>query len=412
MPGHDGVDELAGLTIGQRIQVIRERRGKSRAVVAGLVGRTDEWLKAVEKGRLHSPRLEMLLRLAEALELRDLSELVGDTALPIGLSSRTGHSAVPAIRAAIEETPLQVSADPPPDVDRLAQRTAEAWRTWHTSSTPRADVGAVLPSLLRDTQRAVRVLEGRPRRKAYATLSELYALAEQVLSWVADAPLVWLVADRGMHAAQQADDPLALAGAAWVMGNVWRTSGREAEALDLVDEAALLLEPRLDNGTDEDRGMWGALRLHAAITAARMDREGDALRYWDLGSGMAARMPDGYVHPWTAFGTPNAQIIAVSVHADLRQGGRAIDSAEALDPDSVPSIQRQAMLWLDMARSYQIRKDRVGALNLLTQGCEASVEVMACHPMARGLAGELVVSGGPMVERKARRLAARMGMTV
>jgi hypothetical protein len=240
----------------------------------------------------------------------------------------------------------------------------------------------------------------------------VYALAEQVLSWVADSPLVWLVADRGLNAAQQADDPLALAGAAWVMGNVWRTTGREGDAIELVDDAAALLEPRIANGTDQERAMWGALRLHAAITAARLDREGDALRYWDLGSAMAKQLPAGYAHPWTVFGEGNAAIIGVSVHADLRQGGRALEAAEQVDPESVPSVQRQAMLWLEMARSYQVRKDRVGALQVLSRGCDASLEVMACHPVARSLAGELVVSGGRMVERDARRLASRMGLTV
>jgi transcriptional regulator with XRE-family HTH domain len=145
MPGPEGIDELAGLPIGQRIQTIRERRGKTRAVVAGLVGRSDEWLKAVEKGRLNEPRLELLLRIAEALELRDLSELVGNMSLPISLASRASHPVVPDIRAAIEDAPLTVSSDPQPDVVELARRTAAAWRIWHTSVTPRADAGALLP---------------------------------------------------------------------------------------------------------------------------------------------------------------------------------------------------------------------------------------------------------------------------
>ncbi|WP_246869041.1 helix-turn-helix domain-containing protein [Saccharopolyspora sp. ASAGF58] len=71
-------DELAGRTIGERIQIIRERRGKSRPVVAGLVGRSAEWLKAVEKGGLHPPRWEKLVQLADALGVQDLSELTGE----------------------------------------------------------------------------------------------------------------------------------------------------------------------------------------------------------------------------------------------------------------------------------------------------------------------------------------------
>src|ERR1700680_4948612 len=60
-------DELAGKTIGERIQIIRERTGKSRPVVAGLVGRSPEWLKAIEKNRRQPPRLDMLMQLGEVL---------------------------------------------------------------------------------------------------------------------------------------------------------------------------------------------------------------------------------------------------------------------------------------------------------------------------------------------------------
>lgn len=264
------VDELAGKTIGQRIQILRERRGKSRAVVAGLVGRSEEWLKAVEKGRLQPPRLDMLVRIAEVLGIQDLQQLTGQQDIPLGLVRRAAHDAVPAIREATEEIPLVVPTDPQPDAEDLRRRVRDAWRTWHASPAPREALAGVLPELIRECQRAVRVLDGRDRRAAYAALSEVYALCEQVLAWVSDAPLVWLVADRGMLAAQQADDPLVLAGAAWVMGNVQRATGREEEALALVDEAASLLEPRLADGSDAERAMWGG----AAV--ARRDHLGAA----------------------------------------------------------------------------------------------------------------------------------------
>jgi hypothetical protein len=250
------------------------------------------------------------------------------------------------------------------------------------------------------------------RLGAEATLAEVYALAEQALAWVAETQLVWLVADRCMHAAQQADQPLALAGASWVLGNVYRVTGREDEALALVAEAAGLLEPRLnEDGADETRGMWGALQLHAAVTHAGLGREGDALHSWDQGADMAGRLPTGYAHPWTVFGRPNVDVHAVSVHAYLRKGGRAIDEAERVDPDTVPSLERRSRLWLEVARSYHQRKDTLAALTLLRRACDVSQEAMSCHPLARGIAGELVASGGRLVERDARALARSLGLT-
>ncbi len=38
------------LPVGRRIKLLRERRGLSRAVVAGLCGRSESWLKKIEQG--------------------------------------------------------------------------------------------------------------------------------------------------------------------------------------------------------------------------------------------------------------------------------------------------------------------------------------------------------------------------
>lgn len=406
------VDELAGKPIGERIRIIRTRQGKSRAAVAGLIGRSESWLKKVERLERESPRFEDLVALGRVLGVRDLTELVGDQAVPIGMGHQALHVAVPAIREAIEETPLRVNPDPWPDPTELKRRVDSAWRVWHSSRTPRADVGRVMPELIRECERAMRVLDGEDRRKAAASLSEVYALAEQVLAWVAEPALVWLVSDRCMRAAQQADDPLVIAGAAWVLGNVHRSANREEEALLLADQAASLLTPHLESGSDEQRAMWGALRLHGAITAARMSREGDALHRLDQGDEMARRMPDGYAHPWTLFGSVNVDFTGVSVTVDLQQSRSAVTRASDLDPDRMPSIDRRARLWLEMARSYHQAGDQPGTLAILQRASSVSLEAMRSHPISRSIAGELVSSGGPMVQREARALARDFGLTV
>lgn len=398
-------------TVGERIQVIRERTGKSRPVVAGLVGRSAEWLKAVEKGRRQPPRLDMLVRLAEVLGVRDLSELTGETSLEIGLQRRSGHPVVPDIREAIEGVDLAASGPSVAPVE-LQQRTARAWEIWHTSPTPRADAGAMLPQLIRDGRRAVRVLAGQDRRNAYIALAGAYALSEQVLAWVADSALLWLAADRCMECAQQADDPDTLAAAAWVLGNVWRSTGREEDAWRLLQDASALLEPYLADGSDETRALWGAAQLHGSITAARLGREGDALRSLDQADTMTSRLPVGYAHPWTLFGKANSTMTGISVHVDLRQSGHALDYANQGDLDAVPSLDRRTRLWLEIARGYAQRKDPMSTLHVLQRATAISEESAGCHPIARGLAGDLVATGGRLVEREARALAGQLGLTV
>lgn len=403
-------DELAARAIGERIQNIRTRTGRTRAVVAGLVGRSEDWLRDVEKGRLqHPPGLDMLLRIGQALGVRDLTEITGDHELLVGISRRAGHPVVPAIREAIESVDL-TPAPSPVDPAELAARVDRAWRLWHTSPTPRADAGAMLPRLIRDGRRALRTLDGQERRAAAAALSGAYALSEQVLAWVADAPLLWLAADRCMSAAEVADDPVTLASASWVLGNVWRSTGREEDAYRLASDAVALLEPHL-NGDQGAQALWGACQLHGAITAARIGREGDALRGIDQAMGMARALPAGTAHPWTLFGVANTEISAVSVQVDLRKSGGALDAASVVDPDAVPSVDRRSRLWLELSRAYAQQRDWLGTLGALRTGTAVSEESMRCHPLARSLAADLVTHGGRLNERESRALAAGLGVT-
>ena len=119
-------DELDGMSIGGRIQAIRERRGKSRPVIANLVGRSAQWLKDVERGRRLAPRWEMLVALAEVLHV-DVATVTGSAPIAVDLQRREGHPVVADLREAIESIPLTLQREPEPDVSALQRRAAEAW---------------------------------------------------------------------------------------------------------------------------------------------------------------------------------------------------------------------------------------------------------------------------------------------
>jgi hypothetical protein len=108
----------------------------------------------------------------------------------------------------------------------LSGRVAAAWRSWHTSLDRRSKVSAVLPALLIDCQDAALLLDGADRRAAHAVLADAYHLAQHVLVNAAEPELLWVVVDRGMTAAQAADEPLALAGAAWTVGMMLPSAAR------------------------------------------------------------------------------------------------------------------------------------------------------------------------------------------
>jgi transcriptional regulator with XRE-family HTH domain len=410
------LDDLAGKRTGERIQILRERRGLSRPVLAGLVGMSASWLKGIERGTRLPPRLPLLVKLAEALAVGDVAmlagidmDLGGATSIPVTSFARIPHDAVPAIREAIRDPMLTVPAGLA-DAAALAARTADAWNLWHQSTQHRTDVGRILPRLITDARIAARTAEDR--RAASAVLADVYALVQHEVVWASEAELTWTAADRAMTAAQDADTPAALAGAAWTLGMVQRSAGDTDSALTLAREAADLLEPHLEEADNEMRGLYGALQLHAATTAARAGREGDAWRHWDTASATAARLPGGYHHSWTMFGASNVKLHAVSIAADLSKSAEARNRAEDIDPDEIPSRERRGRLGVEIARSYHQRRDYSAALHWLETAYQTSADSVRYSPTARQMTAEAVDHGGPLISRRARSLAGSIGLPI
>ncbi len=411
------LDDLAGKRTGERIQILRERRGLTRPVLAGLVGMSASWLKGIEQGRRLPPRLPVLVKLAEALAVGDVAVLAGTdmdlggaVSVPVASFARIPHEAVPAIREAVRDPMLTVEPGGAVDVAALAGRAAEAWVLWHASREHRTDVGRVLPRLVTDARTAARTAEGPGRRVACAVLADVYALVQHEVVWASESELNWTAADRAMSAAQDADTPAALAGAAWTLGMVQRSAGDTEAALALAAEAAGLLEPRLEDGADDRAGLAGALELHAAATCARAGREGDAWRHWDQAAAIAGRLPTGYYHPWTMFGAANVKLHAVSISADLSRSAEARNRAEDIDPEEIPSRERRGRLGVEIARAYYQKRDYPATLHWLETACQTSADSVRYSPTARQMTADAVDHGGQLIRRRSRALAASLGL--
>ena len=98
MPFHATPEDPAPepIAFGQRMQLLRTRRGMSREVLAGLLGKSTSWVKQIENGRLKTPKLETILAVAEALRR------AGEPGFQSGKESgpRLGHKSWPSIVSA------------------------------------------------------------------------------------------------------------------------------------------------------------------------------------------------------------------------------------------------------------------------------------------------------------------------
>src|SRR5205809_3262246 len=164
------------ISIGQRIAIIRRRRGLSQAVVAGRLGRSVQWLSMIERGVRSADRYSILVPIADVLRV-SVAELTGkgraDDAAPA-----TEHEAARLVRLVLAEcgfagTLLGLDRGTPAatDIERLDRRVRDAWTLVHDARYHEASV--LLPDLVRECERAAR-MQRPARRDAYRLLAELY----------------------------------------------------------------------------------------------------------------------------------------------------------------------------------------------------------------------------------------------
>src|SRR5882724_10954145 len=186
-------------SFGGHIQRLRQRRGLSREVFGGLVGKSAEWVKAIERGRLLMPRYPMLLRMAEVLRVDELSDLTGSDHLAVESITRGAHDDAASVADAMHATQVPRLATEP-DLARLTGRVDNAWRRWTTIGDQKSAVAELLPGVLGEVRATVRAVAGAQRRRALAELSRLYILTGMYWAWQPAGELVWLSADRALAA--------------------------------------------------------------------------------------------------------------------------------------------------------------------------------------------------------------------
>ncbi|MDT3398029.1 helix-turn-helix domain-containing protein [Streptomyces sp. B1866] len=401
---------VEALVFGQRMKMLRNRRGMSRTVLGGLLDKSPSWVKQVERGILHTPSLSMVLRIAEALRVRDLAELVGCQPIPTELFIGPGHQRLPKVREAINRFP--VSSDrQAPTTAYLRSRLTRAWSVRHSSPNHREVIGEFLPELIRDAQLAVRQADtAADRRAAHAVLAEVYGLSQFFLSYQPDSALLWRVCERGLVAAQESEHPHAIGVAAWLAAQAHRDSGHFDAADAITHETIRFLTPLLPEADTEVFAIAGALQFEAGYTAARRGDTAVAWSYWDKARALADRLPPTYFHPITSFSDAIMGAHAVTVAVELHAGGESVRQAEAAASVSIPSRPRRARHRIEEARGYQLDGQPDAALATLEKAFNSAPETIRYNGYARRIVLEESESKSPARRRRAAELAVKIGV--
>jgi transcriptional regulator with XRE-family HTH domain len=401
--------DISPLTFGQRVQRHRTRRGITRNILAGLVGRSPEWVKAIENDRIGMPRLPRLLRLAEALGIDDIAELTGDERIARSQYAKRAHGCLDTIRTSLVTSPVTDGPDEPVDTAGFAARVAAAWTAWHSSREERSAVAPLLPGLLADGRRAMRLVGGTERREMARQMTQVYHLAQLFCTFQPAPELVYMTSDRAMLAAEDADDPAAMAGAAWYLNHVWRDAGEAADAR--VEIALRVADMLRSESSQEHRALYSLMHLAAALSYAKTGREAEAWHHHDKAQ-RAARDIGGYTHPWLMAGVGMVEHYAVTIHLDLQRPAQALEAARTIDPSALPSRTRKSRYLVEIARAHHQLGADDAAVYQMSKAREASTDTFGFSLFAKSMVSEMLPRASASSAEDVRDLARTLNLTV
>lgn len=392
--------------IGERLRFYRQAKGKTQAVVAGLAGVTEDYLSQIERG-LKTPTLPLVHRFSKILGVR-VSELLGESATE---HDERVHPVGYAVQRALMS---YAGAVDDPDLASLRARVDGAWSIWQGSPHRYTEASGVLPDLIIDMQAAQRGLarssSSGERREAQRISADLYFLLRTFTKRIGRTDLSLLVADRGVLAAEAADDPVRMAAAKWNLGHILLAQGEADGAEEVAIEAIEELQGETSGEDADVVGMAGALWLVSAVAAVRNNdpwTARDRLRDKAL---PAARVTGDTNVMWTVFGPTNVGLHAVSVEMEMGEAGEALRLADDVDIAGTPSLERKTTFALEIARCYEQRRDDPGVFLHLVNAEASGPEDMRYNTLARDLVHGLLKRARPTYAPQVRALAQRIDL--
>lgn len=374
------------MTVGERVAWYRMRRGMSQEILAGLVGRTVDWLSKAENNRIELDRLSVISALAEELDVT-LGDLLGEPSV-LDWTPDSGQRTVPALREALLDyrqlSPLLSITPPaePIDLTELRRIVNDVWGAYQDSRY--GFVVHRLPALVKEAQNATRAYEGEQRIIAHELLALTYQATAVLLTKLGEADLAWIAAERGFQSAQATDNPL-------IVGSLFRSlihallsTGRFQEASGLTTDAAGYLQGGLGHASPAYLSMYGTLFLAGAVAAARAEDRATVRQFLGEADQAAARLGQDANHLWTAFGPTNVAIHRVTTAMDLGDVQVAIDLGPSLDTSGLP-IERQVRHSMETARALSAWNRTDEALSVLLDAEQLAPEQVRHHSMSRML---------------------------
>ena len=360
--------------MGLRIAELRKIHGLTQHALAARANVSYSLLGKVERGeRSASP--SFIAAIARALDI-DVLDITEQSYGPCKAHFQSEQAGVPALRQALGE-------GDDPDLDTSPRgladlRAAVSEIKEFDRRTKHAEVIQVLPDVLRHLHRAVLDLPSAKRPAAHDVLAAAYSYAVVALYRLGHLDLSHLADERARAAAACGDDRLRAAVAEWNHSLILMFDGAYPAGLRCIDRADALVD--LARPTPAVPAVRGALRLRAAIIAARASNSDLADEHLTVARSLAVDGQDEANFYGTKFGVPNVSIHHVAVPVELADSTTAITRADGVMLPAHTAPSRAGHYWIDLARAWLLHGDRRRVLDSLRTARRIAPQLTRYHP--------------------------------
>lgn len=368
---------------GTIVRALREANGLTLAQLAGLCGYSVSALSRMETGRQPLRDVDTLRKIVDALRvpaaLLGLTEHRPGTTAVFAFAARVGTSttadegdamrrraflAAAGLTSASLAWPHRADAAPDPAAlltERLGDvllgpiapgepaSPAAVDRALRTAQQDflacrYLDLAHALPLVIVAGEATIRECD---LPAAHGLLAKTYTLASRVLTKLDASGLEWIAADRALHAAASAQDPLISAEAQRMVASAARRAGHHDRAQALTLAASERLTVTGADPSPAHLAMHGMLYCSASYAAARAGYRDRATDLLDDATETARRLvSDPSRHKAL---TANIVSHRVSTSYILGDAGTALRHAASLPLSQIPTVERQARLLVDTA---------------------------------------------------------------
>lgn len=394
------------MLVGQRVKMIRRRRGLAQQVVADRANLSRGAIAKYETGERIVDSRKTLLALASALGVT-VGDLTGHDEDKLDPATAGFHSAVPEIETVLWSRGNVTDAAAPRSLDELTVLAATATRLRNDCNYEA--LGPMLAPMLIDSYRHVRDTGSDQAWDVLGTVTYGVASAMRARGYHA---LAWNAAAESERAAAHVGRPAPLAAAAFAQGQILLSRpGALPAALATTAETATRIAA--DVRTVGDIETYGMLHLQGSIVAATMGADPEP--YLVEAADQAARLREGTtstsVARNTSFGPANVTLWRMSAAMERHEPGEVLALAPTLTASTLPNEGRRAQYFVEVGRAYAMQKKYRESMHALLRAEAAAPQHVRSMVLVRELVGQMMrTARRDLTTGELGRLAQRVGV--